>query len=1499
LKFATQTFSGKLKFKSIKKALKIVGVIIGAIIMVFLILLFALRFSTFQTFITQKVASYLSDQLKTTVSLKRIDVEFFKTIVLEEFYIADQDQDTLIYADKLYANFKLLQIKNQVIDLNEIALEGGIFNLKTWADHKGSNYDFLADFFSPPHVDTVIIDTTTSEAWKINFDDVRLINSRFIYDDIGYPTVEYGVDFSHLDVTEVNGIFHSIYFKKDTIFSEIEALRFNEKSGFRVKQLNGNAKVHSMLLDVENLKLETSYSNINAHLIFKMDSYISYSDFNEAVEIDTDFEESLVAFQDIAYFAPELKGLNEKVFLTGKVSGTVSNMKGRNVEMHLLSDTYLKGSFDLRGLPNIDETFIYLKVSELRTSKSSLERIPLMPFSSGEYLKLPDNFKLLGDIDFKGTFTGFISDFVAYGEFNTALGQLVTDVSLKSNSEIPSYTGNVKMNRFNVGRFFGIEKDLQRTTLIANVKGKGFTKEKLDVELDGNVKSLELLGYTYKNLAIEGLLNNQRFEGLASIKDENIDFDFNGKIDVSRKLPIYNFIVNVNKANLAKLNLVNTTDTSLVISTSARLNMIGNKLDDLEGGLQLTNSFYKDSANSFYVKNITVDAHRFTDSLRSVTLRSDVADLNMNGNFSFSDLVPSLTNFAVAYIPSAKDELIERITQEDFTFDLTLKNTSILSTLFFPTLKIAPQSRFNGNYNSRNQLVNFYGFIPTINISGTILQNITITGESPSEKLVLSTSIKRLVITDSTELENINLRIISANDSVQTYLTWQNDDFKEYKADLYLNTVFDGFSKSTNTFQNSYIIIKDTLWNFNADNEILIDSTSIAINRLKIGSSIEEFSVEGKISENPKDSLIISVEQMSLSYLETIIPASAVQLKGAITGNVLLKDVYNKPILTSNINLEEFAINGNYIGRGILKTAYDLEKKEIKSVGTLGNINQPMVRFNGSYFPENKIDNVLITAVFNKAPLHIFEQYTTDYLSNVSGTFNGKVVLDGDISLPQLKGKLKLNEARFKVDYLNTSYLINDEVIIEPDFFGFNLIKIYDEKGNFALATGTAFHEQYENFSLDIGLEVDNFLALNTQVTDNELYYGRANVSGLANISGYADNLIFEMNITTDKNTRLNIPLSEESEVYSSDFLTFVKKNQVFKGAEDYQVNLNGIVMNFDLTVTPDAEVRLIFDEQIGDVIKGRGNGNIKMQITTLGDFEMYGQYIIDEGDYLFTLQNLINKKFILEKGGQITWNGDPFEANMDLSAVYKLRSSLYDILPDDSLGTYKRRVPVTLQLNMEGKLMNPDIDFEIELPTADEETKQQLRSVLYVNSSEVNKQEMNKQVFSLLILNRFARPTGLNQQYEHANVGATSSSELLSNQLSNWLSRISDDVDIGVNYRPGDELSSDEYEVALSTQIFNDRVTLDGNVGYSSNNYQYTESNTGLIGEFSVEYKISKDGRFRLRGFNRSNNNSLLINNSPYTQGAGLFYREEFNNFSELVEKYKKIIFGKKKKES
>ena len=373
--------------------------------------------------------------------------------------------------------------------------------------------------------------------------------------------------------------------------------------------------------------------------------------------------------------------------------------------------------------------------------------------------------------------------------------------------------------------------------------------------------------------------------------------------------------------------------------------------------------------------------------------------------------------------------------------------------------------------------------------------------------------------------------------------------------------------------------------------------------------------------------------------------------------------------------------------------------------------------------------------------------------------------------------------------------------------------------------------------------------------------------------------------VKTEKNTTLNIPLADGEELEENNFIEFISHDST-NIVVDEKVDLSNIDMNFDLEITPDAEIRLIFDDQIGDVIRSTGNANLNLQITKDGDLNMFGNYVVKDGDYLFTLQNVINKRFDLEEGGTISWNGSPYDAEINLTAVYRTRARLYDLLANiDTSDIYKKRVPVDLKLKMRDKMMNPDISFDIDLPTADADTKSKVRSVLYVSDEQENIQELNKQVFSLLVLNSFLPPSGAESSYGRAGVGYTTSFELLSNQLSNVLSKISNDFDVGFSYRPGDELSSQEVELALSKQFFNDRLILDGNLGYSEkgNVSSEAQNTNNLIGDISVEYKITKDGKLRAKAFNNSNQFSLTETNSAYTQGVGMSYREDYDTNKEF----------------
>ncbi len=519
--------------------------------------------------------------------------------------------------------------------------------------------------------------------------------------------------------------------------------------------------------------------------------------------------------------------------------------------------------------------------------------------------------------------------------------------------------------------------------------------------------------------------------------------------------------------------------------------------------------------------------------------------------------------------------------------------------------------------------------------------------------------------------------------------------------------------------------------------------------------------------------------------------------------------------------------------------------------------------------------------------------------------------------MPDISGVLNVNAKKIRVNYLNTVYNFSHEIIIKNNSFDFNDLVIYDINHNKAVVDGKVYHDNFKNFQLDFDIRTYKFMCLNTTEANNNLYYGKGYVSGIVNISGYMDNILIDAKVKTEsvvsndrvdkinlltktEMTKFYIPLSGSGELSENNFITFVKKDSSIHVKDAYKVQLGGLKLNFDLEVTPDAEVQLIFDQKVGDIIKTRGRGNIKLNIDTKGEFKMYGDYVLESGDYLFTLKNTIYKKFDIERGSTIKWTGSPYKADLHLSTVYKAHALLNpffsDVISNTSQINLKKRYPVDLKLLMTGDLMSPDINFNIGIPTVDASTRQKVLS--YID----NETELNRQVFSLLFLNSFVTPSQLNNSgdkltntAERGSVAAgATTSDLLSSQLNNMLSNVSQSFDVGINYRPGDVISKEEYAVALSTQLFNDKLSIDGNVGVNNNN----QNANNIVGDVNIDYKLTDDGKVRLKAFNKTNDvTSQVLSAGPYTQGVGAFYREEFDTIGELYRRYlDRIKNGKKK---
>ncbi len=759
--------------------------------------------------------------------------------------------------------------------------------------------------------------------------------------------------------------------------------------------------------------------------------------------------------------------------------------------------------------------------------------------------------------------------------------------------------------------------------------------------------------------------------------------------------------------------------------------------------------------------------------------------------------------------------------------------------------------------------------------------------ENPGKEFELGISAEKVNITDSLFLAAFQLRSFTFDDSLGLVLQWNNKTTIQNRGFIQGVASFPKNEAVSFHLEESRVNIADMRWTVANDNLLTIDTTAFRFTDFRFFNQEQSIGLSGVISKDPKSKLNVSLGNFDLKNLNLLSKSSGIKLDGSISGTAQLSGLYDELFLTNQLKVDSLVLNDVLIGNGELNNTWIPSTKSVQVFGMFKRADLTSLSIVGEFLPgKDRKQNFNLRAMIDQLPLSIFDPYIKTVLSDVKGTAKADVTLKGTTKAPELTGEAILQNANLLFTYLNTHYTINDTVKIKKDGFYFENLEVTDENFKKGNINGWVKHESFKNIRFDANLEVNDFFALNTNSAMNSLYFGKAYGSGRVRFFGEPKNMHLEVAMRTERGTKFQIPLYGAKNVDESEFITFVKP----KGSEgaleletEYKVSFKNLTLDLDVEVTSDAEVQLIFDPKVGDIIKGKGDGNIRMSLDNSGNFRMFGDYYINKGEYLFTLQNIINKKFLIEQGGTINWSGDPYNAIIDITGKYAVRTSLYELMyPDTSNSNYKRRIQVDCILHMTGNLLTPNIEFDVDLPNSDEQTLTEVKNRIGVG----NVQEMNRQVFGLLVLNRFFPTESQNQALQQAGgFFSSSTSEMISNQLSNWLSKISNDFDIGINYRPGDEITSDELQASLSTQLFNNRIIIDGNVGVA--NTQSSSSN--IVGDVNIEYKITSDGRFRVRAFNKSNDINALTENAPFTQGVGLSYQQEFDRLGDLFRRRKR----------
>ncbi len=1431
-----------------------------------------------QTRLAQWAASSLSENLGTEVRLQRLEIKFFNKLNLKGLLVMDQQGDTAISIPSLALSVKRLNIKRNRFRFHEVALFRPDIRLVQLDSAGTFNIDFITDYFSGGSDNGPADTLSTAEPLPLLVQVIKLSlhEASFSYFNPFMPVVPVGIDVDRLRISGLQAGIDSLLIHGDTITAGIRQFSMKDHSGFALTNLSGNTRIDPAGVHFQNLALISGQTSIYGNLELLHDTWADYREFNSKVRWKADFDSTTVNFADVGYFAPELWELDFPLGLDGNMTGTIKNLKGRNLYITAGKRSVFRGNFDAIGLPYIESTFLDLRIKQLSSDYTDLAAIGVSLGMKPN--ALPMELKRAGSIFFDGSFTGFTGDFVAYGNLLTEAGSIGIDMNLETDtlSGAVTYQGGVKTKGFDIGRILDAP-GLGAVSAAADIKAR-YSGEFQWAEIDGMLQQLSYKGYDYHNIDLDGKVSARMFRGKLASLDPNLNMRFDGLIDFSTKVPNFDFKADIANADLTALKLVEFAKP-FSFSTSLNIRGSGSEIDEISGSAEAlqTHLCYGDTA--LFMQELRLTAIT-AGELRKVSFVSDVMDFSITGDYKPSELLAGVILQLTESIPSlAKGDFKRPSSPQNYDFTLVYKAPNSISSMFVPSLQIAQQTTIAGSVNSAARSISLLLKSQQLAFEDYNLKNITIEagklGEISKARIFAAS-----VALGKFEMENFDADAEALNNTIQAGLGWLNKD-NASQGDLDLVVNFMDKGEYLIDINRALLGAKNIIWQLADTAAIAIKGDHIHIDSLAFAKDQRYIALAGNISKNPDDKLHVSISDFNLADLDSLGIETGRKITGIVNLDAYLSELYGEPRLTANGDIAGLWIDQFEIGHISASSLYNADDKKLMLEGGLTRNEYDILFFEGTYSlgSDAPLDGEIVFDQFNMEVINILG--LTD-ITDFSGEAHGRVSIKGPLERPVLKGFIDFEDARMRIDYLNAYFRFSDRLRVEDGWFGIDYKPFYDQEGNKGFIVASAVHDDFANFTYDISADVTNFLVMNTTREMNNLFYGTARATGSFQIGLFGELLEVNIEATTGKGTSIKLPLDESGEVTLENFVYFIDKEE--EGKSEREASFDQIQMRVNLDVTKDAEVQLIFNEQTGDIIRGRGEGNLTLEIDPTGEFKMFGRYEISEGNYLFTLRDLLNKQFVVRPGGTVGWYGDPYDADIDIEAVYSLRTPLYPIMVENR-DRYRAREDVNVVLNLREKLMNPTIDFGIELPQSTENERSQLAGVVSTT------QQLNQQVFSLLILNRFLPSTQNSEQDAtsgFSGLGAATTSDFVSTQISSWLSQISRDFDIGVNYRPGDQISNQEVAVALSTQLFNERLSVRGNFGVTSaSETQYTRGQSGILGDFLLEYSLTENGALRLKVFNETNPYEVFSNaGAMYTQGVGLVYQEDFDSIDELLNK-------------
>jgi translocation and assembly module TamB len=1401
-----------------------------------------------------------------------------------------------------------LDLGKSELEAEDINMEGRRIALKKFL-LTGTRVEYVQNRTAPVNpakkAGEEALDEQRSPDWIITLANLDLHNNHIRYDNHNEKPLPSGIDFNHLLLQGFTLQSNNISLKGSNAKLDLKKLAFKDRSGFELKSFSSHITFDSTHAELAELDIRTGASRISDYIAVRYSSLESLADSIGNLKLNIRLNNTSIALADLLHFQPGLAsgppfsgGSAPVVRVSATVDGYVKDLRITRFQVSTGESTYVSAKGAITGLPDMDRTHFDMLLEQFLISERDIRR--LVP------RKMIAGYTLPSRITAKGYFKGMTHTFNSELSVLTTLGSLQASIQMQPGKSGSYFEASANVNELQLGQLLNDTAQFGPVTVKVLAKGTDLTSDKIVANVNATVVKAVMNRYPYQNLTVAGILKKDQFIGGAEMKDENLVFKFNGDVKASKDTSSFKFTLDLAGADLKALHF---TQDDIRVSGRMETDLRGNTINTINGSAGARDVIVIKNGKKYPVDSLVFGSVNTTGNT-DIKIDSPVLTASFKGSIVLSDLAKVLKEHLNGYFNLQDTTISKELEPQRFTFNVDLKDPSIFTDVLVPKLEKLEPGTIQGEYDSESKRLSMALDLPEVQYAGTRLTGMNGSVSSDREKINYNVNISEIA-RDSIALRNISVAG-NIRDSVSIAMRITDDDKKDkFLLSGSLESKGDEF---VFRFSPRGAVLNYQSWSIPADNYMIFGS--FYANNVKFMHGDQMLYVESNGKSD--DPLVVQAQKFDISSFTGMLESKKPVAGGIMDGSLKFTRREQGTTFVSDITLQDFSFMGDTLGNIALQADNTTPGRYTLDARISGRGND--IRSNGYYEVRGESNALDLRVDLEKVDLSRFRTYSMGALKQLSGGLNGQLHITGSTEVPRINGGITMTDALINAAYTNSPLRVaRGEISFDEQGISIRSIPLRDSLDNTGELKGKVYTDNYRDYRFDLSMNTRNLLVMNSTPGEDKMFYGSMFLDSDIKVKGDMDLPVIDAKLKLNKGTDFVFvkPEDEVTDEASQGVVMFVDTaNSRFAimsraSSEDRNTSeVKGIDLTSAIQLTRDASIKVLMDPRSEDSLVLKGVSDLLFSMDKSGQMNLTGNYKIEEGAYQLSFSELVKRKFTIQQGSNITWNGQPTDAFVDITAIYTLKTSPMDLVQEQLAGSaeeqknmYKQQLPFDVHLNIKGEMMKPEITFDIQLP---EEHRGALDGSVFAKLAQLreNPSELDKQVFALLVLNRFIaeNPFEASDGGGVAGAARNSASQALTQQLNALSNRYVKgvDLDLGVessnDYSTGEEQGRTQLQLGVSKNLFNDKVVVKVGGNLDLEGERARQNNlSDVAGNILVEYKLTEDGRYRLKGF-RQHTFEDIIEGELIETGAGVLFIRDYNKLNELFNKKKEEENDKKR---